>query len=262
MKKYNFSGNKYVSIIGLVLTIVLSFSLIGFTIAFFSSGDFTSGFIGLSGAVNIEAVGLGDDSIENTESEGVITSKLLTHLDPAYGNGNYFLVPEAPLNIRANCKVYKSATHPLLRANISFVLTSPDHNTTVSDMSDIYFQLLLTNFKDVVSSENDDGEWIYYDNYFYFVQKNQSIASGNENQYILTEVNVSNDDRIVLFINDDYIYPIDNTNSSYAGYYLQIIITFEAIQNFIPNAKGERLANTIQNSLTVFSDLAPINTTP
>ena len=269
MKKYNFSGNKYVSIIGYVLTIVLSFCLIGFTIAFFSSGDFSSGYIGMSGAVDIEIIGHNNNSIENTSTttDGVTTTStnlllgtddITENLDPNENSGdNFFLVPESELGIRANCKVKKSATHPLLRANISFVLTSPDKTHTVNDMNDAYLQLLLGNFKSIVSTENTDGEWFFYNGYFYFVEKNQTVEEGKENQYILTEVNVSDADRIVTFINSNYTYPADTVNSTYAGYYLQIIIKFEGIQNFIPNKQGARLENTIENSLNIFANNEP-----
>ena len=69
---------------------------------------------------------------------------------------------------------------------------------------------------------------------------------------LLAEVDVTDGDRVVNFINDTIKFPTYVT-SSYSGLGVKFVITFQAIQNYIPDTNGNQLPNTIDNSLKIFN---------
>ena len=101
-------------LIAIVSIIVICLSaFVGGTLAYFYYSDWSSSFVGMSGKVDILAIGAGNSSIEDDN-----TTKLEIILD---GNHTH-LIPNMPIEMPANVKVSKSTTNPLIRAKIDMQL--------------------------------------------------------------------------------------------------------------------------------------------
>ena len=234
-KKFVNESNKMsFSVVILILCLVF---LCGATIAYFFDSDWSSGVTQMSGKVLIEAVGEGDVSIEDTH-----ISKLTIGLDDGYT----VLIPGMDLDIVANCKVSKSTTKPLMRASLKMkildTVSMRDHPDDLRVAQDLYGQL-----QDIA----EDNNWyLHTDSYYYYVGSNsQNLVGGGT---ILEEVDATHDNTVVNFIDKNIKFPTYVT-SAYSGFGVKFVIEFQAIQNFIPDVNGNRMDNTINNSLKIFN---------
>ena len=156
-KTYNFSGQPIKKSSVLVVIILIIFSAcVGITLAFFFDADYASNYVGLSGKVNIEAVGAGDKTIEDNEA-----CNLEITLDKTYKK----LIPGMPITMPANVKVYQSTTSPLLRAKVEIDFVNPENDQEAEDklavVQDMYSQLLTI---------IETNKWyLHTDGYFYYV---------------------------------------------------------------------------------------------
>lgn len=228
-----------IRIVIIMIAIIVCFlaSLVGITLAFFTSSDYGSNYIGMSGKVQIVAVGEGDISIEDNDS-----CNLEVSLDSNYSS----LIPGMPISLPANCKVLQSTTSPLLRARFQVVLTKS--KTDATEMEDTIG--LVQNMSGQLMSIIDNNGWeLHSDGYLYYVGRTPTYTQDGE--LLLKAVNVSARDEIIDFINSGITFPtfVDQT---YSGLGVKFKITFQAIQDYIPNDKGERMDNTIPNSLKIF----------
>ena len=153
--------------------------LIGITLAFLFNSDFASGFLGISGKVEIIAVGKGDEynSIEN----GVSSSNLVIELDKGYK----VLIPGMPLRMDVNCKVKRSTTKPLLRAWLSLDLYDVETMEKIDDWGEDAGVIIdINNQLDSVITTN--SKWVLHnDGFYYYVT---SIDSTNTGDSILQEI--------------------------------------------------------------------------
>lgn len=236
-KSKEFNNSKKQSNLTIVLIVLLSI-ITSVTLAFFSSSDFASKYLGTSGKVKIEAVGRGNKSIEDKIPN---SCNLEIELDRDYG----VLIPNMPITIFANCKVYKSTTKPLMRASFSVTVLDATDNPLQSDeyniSSDIYGQIV-----DIVDQK--DYWYRHTDGYYYYVENE------NGNNSILKEINATSDNVIIPFIDGDEVCVPSYINDSYSGYSIKIKIVFQAIQNYIPDDNGNKMSNTITNSLKIFNE--------
>ena len=280
MEKKIFSNKAQKGMFGLLLLVVLSVLTFGITIAFFTDSDFATGHVNMSGKVLIEAVGdaVGDVSIEDKEisdgSGGTIYQSNL-RIEPTDR-----LIPNMPLSIIANCKVDITTTEPLLRASFSMefyreveeggvlvdkIITPETDTFNIS--SDVMNQF------DAMIVEND--YWYKFtDGNYYFIGKNpvnatdpkytqlEEIDTFDDTFKTLEDVYISNTYVVVPFIKDSITFPSFVT-TDYSGLKAKFIITFEAIQNFIPDDKGfeyfyddggVKKNNTIEFSKYIFDD--------
>ena len=231
------SNEKKVSIY--VILLLLSV-FIGVTIAFFANSEFATSLLGMSGKVKIEAVGKGNKSIEDNS-----TCNLEIQLDRDYG----VLIPNMPITIYANCKVKRSTTKPLLRAKFQVTVFDKYGNPYVETgenlvSTDIY-TMLCHNVLD------DDSWYLHTDGYFYYIQ---ILNEENKENSILQEVDATTEDTIVNFLNNSTIRIPSYIDDSYSGLNIKIKIVFQAIQNYIPDNNGNKLPNTITNSLKIFNE--------
>ncbi|MGN0960962.1 MAG: hypothetical protein ACI4PF_02040 [Christensenellales bacterium] len=229
----------------LISCILVLFLVVGITLAFFFDNDSASQNIQMSGQVRIEAVGEGDtySSIEDTST----SSNLVIKLQDDYP----VLVPNMEMEIYANCKVYKSNSKPLLRAKMELILidmstSSEETNSVIQDIYDQFTDIILFD-DDWVKYKVDDGAT----EYFYYIGNVTQTESNVEN-YLLQEIDVTDNDMVVHFIDEPIKFP-SYVTSDYSGFGVQIKITFEAIQNYIPDDNGNQLTNTILNSQKIFS---------
>lgn len=245
----------------LISCVLAIFLVVGITIAFFFDDDWASSSVQMSGKVDIEAVGNPDEdgkysSIEDISSDDGKTSKLVIRLQDDYD----VLIPNMEMYIYANCKVSQSTTSPLLRAKVEMrVVGSPTSGTTAENdqnaevITDIYDR-----FSDVIL---EDADWVSYTSddgtYFYYIGSKTQTATEVED-YLLQEIDVTSNDTVIHFI-DKYILFPHYVTSSYSGLGIEIVITFQAIQNYIPDTAGNSKENTIENSLQLFKNLAPID---
>lgn len=162
-------------------------------------------------------------------------------MDRDYG----VLIPNMPVNIYANCKVYKSTTMPLLRASFS---------VTVLDETDNPLQLDEHNVSADITSQilnNIDNKAYWYrhsDGFYYYVDSEDGDNS------ILKEIDVRTSNVIIPFLDGDEVVIPSYIDDSYSGFSIKIKIIFQAIQNFIPDDNGNRISNTINNSLKIFNE--------
>ena len=156
-RSMKFSGkqNRFSSMWLVCLIVGLSI-FVSVSMAFFFASDFASSRVGMSGRVDIVAVGSGNLTIEDTH-----TSNLVVNLDSAYE----VLIPGMPISIPANCKVYRSTTKPLLRAKLDMLLkdriTAEDKMDEIGVIQDMYLQL-----SDVIE---ENGWYLHTDSYYYSV---------------------------------------------------------------------------------------------
>jgi len=242
MKKKSFAYHEKSSF-GIIMVIILSFALmVSMTIAFFYTSDYANSLIEMSGKVDIEAVGKGEqyDSIEDTH-----TSNLIVTLSDGYN----VLIPGMDISVDANCKVYRSTTRPLLRAKLDFLLTDKSNNQDM-DNSDFLFSYINGKLLNIIT----ENKWyLHSDGFFYYIGDVDQKGATNGNQ-LLQEVNATDDDVVIPFLDESFKFSTDVT-SDYSGFEVKFQITFQAIQNFIANKDtGIRLANTITNSQIIFDD--------
>ncbi|MGN0961523.1 MAG: hypothetical protein ACI4PF_04925 [Christensenellales bacterium] len=156
-----------------ILSICILFSVIvGFTIAFFYKNDWASNNFGTSGPVNIEAVGVGDISIEDAN-----TCNLVVSLDDNYD----VLIPGMPINLTANCKVYQSNTKPLLRAMLSLDLLdqSGDEFDEDSNLETSRLMIAQNMINQLNNQIETNGWYLHTDGFYYFIgTDNLEIAGG------------------------------------------------------------------------------------
>lgn len=254
-KKRNFGAKTAGAPMSLILLICIAVCLVGTVVAFFFAHDWASKSVTMSGKVDIEAVGNGTEfgSIEDTVS----SSNLVITLEDGYKH----LIPGAKISMPANVKVYKSTSNPLLRAKFTMemYLHKEDGSDEVIDgEADIYniMPQMTASLHSVITSNG----WVLdeSDMYYYYIGGNtQADILGNT---MMREVNeedgdaVAEGDAIVVHFIDELIEFPTNVESDMSGFNVQFVITFEAIQNFIPDRTGKQLPNTIDNSKIIFED--------
>lgn len=197
----------------------------------------------MSGKVKIEAVGKGQ--LYNSIEDDLESSRLEIFLS----NGYTVLIPGMDIEANANVKVYKSSTSPLIRAKFSVVLYDEYGNEMGSalDPSNLMGNLEYQLNEIIVNT----GEWYRHtDSYYYYVGDNSTDGEDT----LLKEIDVTARDKIIHFINEPFKFP-DWVTSDYSGFRVKFVITFQAIQNYIPDNSGNRMTNTIANSQKIFSNL-------
>lgn len=241
--KKNFSNPKQnvsTSKSGLVLVMCLLSVFIGVTLAFFFSSDYASKNITMSGAVKIEAVGPAPAriSIEDT----VTTTKLVVELDKNYSK----LIPGMPITIPVSCMVYKSSTKPLLRAMLDIEMYEEDRVTESTDLS------IVTDFFEQMKPKiKANGWYLHTDGYFYYVKGIEQNTEDLLGDSLLQEIDATLGNNVIDFINFDIEVPSE-MNSTYSGKAIKFTITFQGIQNYIPDSEGKQMSNTIDNADTIF----------
>ncbi len=236
----------------LILFIAMSICIVGTTVAFFFASDWASSFTTLSGKVDIEAVGEGTryDSIEDT----VDSSNLIITLGDDYKH----LIPNMPYSMPANVKVYQSTSKPLLRAKFTMQMyqhVEGGDDIILDDAGDKYDVMpqMTEQLHDIITGNG----WLLNeeDMYYYYIGTNTKETTLTDT--LLSEVDVTAGDVIIHFINEEITFP-SNVESDMSGFNVQFQITFQAIQNYIPDASGAQLPNTITNSKIIFDDTRPI----
>lgn len=212
----------------------------GITLAFLANSDFASKWLGTSGKVKIEAVGKGDKAIDGRIPN---SCNLEIDIDRDYG----VLIPNMPITLYANCKVYKSTTKPLLRASVIVTVVESTGNPVDEDSID---DSITADFSaQIYTRIEETNAWYYHsDGYFYLVNSKDGANS------LLTECDATSRDYVVPFLNGVSITVPKDIDDSYSGLGIKISITFQAIQNYIPDDNGLQLPNTITNSLKIFNE--------
>ena len=228
-----------------LISIICFVTIVSVTLAFFSSDDFASKFLGISGKVRITAVGKGTEyaDIEDTDT----LCKLNIELDRGYD----VFIPNMPVSAIVNCKVTRSTTKPLLRAFFNMSVIDMDTGLEDTENADI-FSSIQSQLHDIITKDND---WYFHtDGYYYYAIDASSNLGGNT---VLKEIDATSSDAIVPFIDESFIFP-SSVTSDYSGLGIKISITFQAIQNYIPDDNGQKLPNTITNSLKIFNNFTPL----
>ena len=241
---------------GLALLCCLLVSVVGITLAFFFSSDYASNWVGLSGPVNIEAVGRNGQPIEDIEATE--DSDKVCRLVIDLSDGFSTIIPGMPISLTTNCKVYKSDTKPLLRAKFDLKIYK-DSETTPGEQEEVLIPEVIefsTDMKDTLHTAiTASDNWLLYesDGYYYYKGENiiQATAGETELQPIIVDQN--DEFRIIDFLNGQIIFPTE-VDKTMSGYYFHVSVTFEAIQDFIPNDKGVAMDNTIDNAKLIFDD--------
>lgn len=227
----------------LPITLVLFACIVTVTLAFFFGSDWASGFFKLSGKVDIEAVGKGD-TYSSIEDRGSV-SNLKIELDRDYPN----LIPNMPIRIDVNCKVKKSSTKPLLRAKFSLEILEKDTDNQFQEPEGKnIFEDLNNQLKTTIT--NNSNWYLFSDGFYYYIE---SFDETNAGDSFLKEIDATSGDVIVPFIAESITFSKEADNT-YSGLEINISITFQAIQNFIPDDNGVELPKTITNSQKIFSD--------
>ena len=240
---------------GLALLCCLLVSMVGITLAFFFSSDYASNWVGLSGPVNIEAVGRDGKSIEDIEAteDSEKVSKLVINLSDGFST----IIPGMPISLTANCKVYQSDTMPLLRAKFDLKIYK-DNDLNPLEQEEVLTPEVIeftVDMKETLHDAITDGEsWMLYEEDGYYYYKGSNAIQSTVGDTLLQPIYAKDDEfTIVNFLDGLIVFPttVDKTMS---GYYFHVSITFEAIQDFIPNDKGIPMLNTINNAKLIFDD--------
>lgn len=245
-KSFNFGGKKVKKNYFWIISIFLCVIIVGVTMAFFFADEFSSKYVNMSGAVRIQAVGDNDLSIEDDA-----TCNLVITLQDGYDR----LIPGAEIHMPANVRVKKSNSSPLLRAKMEMevfnVTAGVEYGDALNVAVDLYGQL--------VAIIKTNAWFSHTDGYFYYKGTNPD----NGENTLLQEVEVTNADTIVDFIDTNITFP-KYVTSDYSGMGVKFIITFQAIQDYIPDDDGHKVDNTLKNSLKIFNefDSDGLETTP
>ena len=239
---------------GLALFCCLLVSMVGITLAFFISSDYSSSFVSMSGPVNIQAVDKDGKPIETNipDDEDEDVSKLVISLSDGFDT----IIPGMPIAISANCKVYQSETMPLLRAKFELKIYK-DSETEEGVQEEVTTEFCMSLAEDISDSMDlsilASGNWLKYDDDGYYYYKGTNEIANIVGDTELLPVNAKSNNVIVDFLSNSVTMPtgIDSTMS---GYYINVSIVFEAIQDFIPNSSGIAIDNTITNSKLIFDD--------
>ncbi len=209
----------------------------------------------MSGKVDIEAVGGDGSSIEDEENNGVVTSKLSMTLQDNYKH----LIPNMTISMPVNVKVYQSTTKPLLRAKFSLVLYSTDasgNETLLEGENDVYE--ISPQMTDSIHAVVTSNGWLLNpdDGYYYYIQDNEKKTPITDT--LLSEVDVTNGNVIIYFVKSDNLITFPkNVEETQSGFKIKFSVTFQAIQNYIPNSADggkTKLPVTITNSKIIFDD--------
>lgn len=229
---------KWTVVISLIIGLTLS--IVGTTLAFFFANDYASSYTQMSGKVDVVAVTADDDATTiNSIEDTATTSALVISLDKNYK----YLIPGMPLSMPVAVHVFKSNTSPLLRARLTFEYL----NRTPEMVS------VITDLNSQMSTSIANNGWLYYEEdgcYYYVADNTVKNPKGNT---LLREIVVRNADQEIGFITNAIKFP-ESVTSDLSGAGIRVVITFEAIQDFIPNNQGIRLDNTIANSKIIFDD--------
>lgn len=277
LEKKKFGGKTHRDLSGLALLLCMAVCIVGIVIAYFFSDDFSSNNVNMSGRVEIVAVGNGTEypSTENPANYPVIedtdTSNLIIKLEDNYD----VLIPGMEIEAFANVKVMYSSTKPLLRAKFELELSDISTEDTNEDgvidekdrvvLNNEYSSELTKNIRNQFNSTIiADNDWLKFsDGYFYYIGDN--IEDDTDPKYTqLEEVDATVNDQIIFFLDKPFIFPTFVT-SDYSSLGVKIIVTFEAIQNFIPDEDGKEyfyekeegvlINNTIEFSKYIFDDI-------
>ena len=251
-KKFNFSNTystKSASSVVLQTMAIFAMAIIGFTLAWFYVQDYSTKWTQMSGAVKIVAVGKG--TLGNPDSFSSIEDTKTTNMEIFLTDGYQYLIPGAYIDAKVNCKVLQSTTKPLLRAKFRISMVDGDGNemAILDDTSNLTGNVAYQLNEIIVAN----GWYKHVDNYYYYVQ-GQTLES-TRRYTLLTEVDATDSDAVVPFINEDFRFPTFVT-SAYSGFGVKLIVTFQAIQNFIPDENGHKDTNTIEHSLKIFDDFS------
>lgn len=233
---------------GLVILLIISLTVVSSTLAYYFDSDWASNVVEMSGKVNIEVVSKSPNykSIEDDE-EG----KLIIYFEDDYS----VHIPGAWIEPTANVKIFKSTTKPLLRAIMNVYLIDMETKEEISDEDIDTFDLTASLYNSMSTIVKYNG-WVYYpeDKYYYYIKDN--TVEENVEETFLHEVEVEDEDDefiIIDFINSPIQFP-EEIDSTYSGYGVKFVITFEAIQDYVPDKFGKKLPNTIENAKVIFDN--------
>lgn len=251
-KRY-YGAKKPTASLSLILLICLMVCIVGTTVAYFFATDWAGQYTTMSGKVDIEAVGSSGSSIEDEVKDGVTTSKLVISLEDNYK----YLIPGMDITMPAYVKAYKSTTKPLLRAKFSLILyKTTDAGDEVLDGENDPNSISSQMTSSLHSKVSANGWVLNDDGYYYYIENN--IIQTPISNTIMSEVDATAGNVIIPFVKDsDKITFPENVESSQSGLKIRFSVTFEGIQNYIPNPDDDgktNLPNTISNSKRIFDD--------
>lgn len=237
----------------LILLICLAVCIVSTTVAYFFASDWAGKYTTMSGKVDIEAVSSTGSSIEDKVDGDVTISNLKVSLEDNYK----FLIPGMDIKMPAYVKVYQSTTKPLLRAKFSLKLykTTTGGDVLLEGTSDP--KNISTQMTSSIHSVIETNGWVLNDDGYYYYIKGSTIQDPVSNT-IMYEVDATAGNVIEPFVKDtDLIKFPEDIDASYSGLKIKFSVTFEAIQNYIPNPDDDgktNLPNTIANSKRIFDD--------
>ncbi len=237
----------------LILLICLAVCIVSTTVAYFFASDWAGKYTTMSGKVDIEAVSSTGSSIEDRVDGDVTISNLKVSLEDNYK----FLISGMDIKMPAYVKVYQSTTKPLLRAKFSLKLykTTTGGDVLLEGTSDP--KNISTQMTSSIHSVIETNGWVLNDDGYYYYIKGSTIQDPVSNT-IMYEVDATAGNVIEPFVKDtDLIKFPEDIDASYSGLKIKFSVTFEAIQNYIPNPDDDgktNLPNTIANSKRIFDD--------
>ena len=247
-KNRNFGAKTATAPFSLILLICIAVCIVGTVVAFFFAHDWASNKVTMSGKVDIEAVGNGTEygSIEDTVS----SSNLIITLQDNYKH----LIPGMDISVPANVRVYESTTMPFLRAKFTmemYLHVEGGSDEVLDEETDKYNVMpqMTASLHSIITGNG----WVLdeSDMYYYYIGTNPIQGTLGDTE--MSPVDATAGNVIVHFINQDIEFPT-NVESDMSGYNVQFVITFEAIQNFIPDSTGKQMDNTITNSKIIFDE--------
>ncbi len=241
----NFTNNTREQWSGILLLLFLLGSIVSLTLAFFVANDYATNYAQLSGKVMIEAVGKGTmyNSIEDSG-----TCNMVITLEDGYT----VLIPGMQIDMHANVRVNRSTTKPLIRAKFSLKLYENVGANYVEIPAGRDQENLLGQMQYQLHQIVDDNGWYQYSDGFYYYIAGNDVESTPGNT-LLAQVDATDTQQVVHFINEPVIFP-ESVTSEYSALRLVVKITFQAIQDFIPDDQGLKIDNTITNSQRIFFD--------
>lgn len=227
------------SIVIFILSIVLLLCLCTTaTLAYFAGNQTSDVTLILGGPVRVS---IKDNSSNETLGAGNLVMRIKVNKEE--------LLPGMGIDMQTIAHVTSSqinSTKALLRAklNISVHNLSADEEKEVETIIREALSKCLT-----YREENVKDGWVLFDDgNFYYCSKNKVLNSNTNKEYVeLLSISTSDEGNNIPFINGTFQFPTKYYTNQYAHAEIKFDLRFEAIQEVIVDANGDRIPNTIFN---------------
>lgn len=242
------------TIIFILSMLLIACLIVTSTLAYFAGKDESKKVLMVGGPVRVELRDRGD-----TRTTG--SGQLKMSIDYAYSLPGMGVDLQAVAHLSSTAKTdTTNPTNALLRAIVDVKVSNILHSEGVSDeVISAEIKAMMINSIDEVLVHRVEGVqdgWVRYtDNNFYYCDKNLEESNVVMKSIEYTAVSGGMTTADITLVNGTFLMPRKDMVNRHSETDLIIIIRFEALQNKLPDADGNRIPNTIYNAKNIFDGI-------